>query len=201
MIDQINEDISNKSEDNVREIYPRMSLEEYENLDEGIRGELINGRFYAMSGPTATHQRISSEISTVIKNYISSKKGGCEVFYAPFDVKLYENEDTIVQPDVMVICNPDIIDENRVNGAPDLVIEIVSPNNPGHDYVKKLEMYMRAGVKEYWIVDPMEQRISVYLFGDGSEKETSVKVYGFTDDVPVGIYGAELRINLKGYAG
>lgn len=182
--------------DNIRKIYPRMTLQEYEDMGEGISGELINGRFYAMSGVSPIHQRIVVYLLMTIGSYIKSKKDSCEVFTAPLDVKLFENEDTILQPDVLVVCDPKKITDKRVEGAPDLAIEVVSSSNPGHDYIRKLDLYMKAGVREYWIVDPTEKRIVVYIPGTADDKEITVQFFGFSDEVPVYIYDNELRISL-----
>ena len=109
--------------------------------------------------------------------------GSCRVFFAPFDVKLNDSPLTIVQPDLMVICNPDKLDGKRCNGAPDFIIEIVSLGNPADDYIRKLYYYKNAGVREYWIVDPIKNLILVYNF----ENSTSDQ-YTFSDIVKAGIY-------------
>ena len=101
------------------------------------------------------------ELSTTINNYIKKHHGSCRVFCAPFDVKLSDSPLTIVQPDLMVIYNPDKLDGKRCNGAPDFIIEIVSPGNPADDYIRKLYYYKNAGVREYWIVDPRRRTITV----------------------------------------
>ncbi len=186
--------------DNIKKIYPRMTMEEYLNLDESVRGELIGGRFYAMSSPTVMHQRISGATFTALRNFIYSRNGRCEAFNAPLDVKLYEDEDTMVQPDVFVVCDPDKVGDKHIDGAPDLVIEIVFPTNPGHDYIRKLDLYMKAGVREYWIVDPEEKRIVVYIPGVGDDRDITMHIYSFKDDVPVFIYDGQLKINLSEFA-
>ena len=189
-----------KSTDKVRKIYPRMTLKEYEALDESVRGELIGGRFYAASSRTTTHQRISGFLSFEIERYVRDNKCECEVFIAPLDVKLFKKEETMVQPDVLVVCDPKKIGEKYIKGAPDLVIEVVSPANPGHDYIRKLELYLRAGVREYWIVDPEEKRVVVYIPGTGEDRDLSGRIYRFDQDIPVFIYKGELTINLKQFA-
>ena len=104
------------------------------------------------------------ELSNIIYNYIKSKKGDCRIFTAPFDVKLSDEPLIIVQPDIMVICDRDKLDGKRCNGAPDFIIEIVSPGNPADDYIRKLYYYKNAGVREYWIVDPRRRIVTVNNF-------------------------------------
>jgi Uma2 family endonuclease len=96
-----------------------------------------------------------------------SKKGLCRLYPAPFDVKLNDDPLTIVQPDLMIVCDKSKLDGKRVNGAPDFIIEIVSPNNSSHDYIRKLYYYKNAGVREYWIADPDRRTVTVnYFEGD-----------------------------------
>ena len=145
--------------------------------------ELIDGYIYDMSAaPNTLHQRISGEIFGEIRNYIKRNSGKCEYFHAPFDVRL--NEYNTVQPDIFVVCDPDKLDGQRCNGAPDWVIEILSPSNETHDLKDKLYLYKEAGVREYWIVDPMQERVIVYPFT--TTKITGI--YTFDDDIPAGIY-------------
>lgn len=116
--------------------------------------------------------------------YNDIRSGGeCYVFPAPFAVFLSENDKNYVEPDISVICDKNKITEKGCNGAPDWVIEIVSPGSKSMDYFTKLFQYRTAGVREYWIVDPMKQRVTVYFF-----KKESVEEYSFGDDIPVGIY-------------
>ena len=154
------------------------------------RCELINGVIYYFdedvvemsAAPNTIHQRISRRIVGIVDRYISENKGQCEVFNAPFDVKL-DNNNT-VQPDILVVCDPKKIDEQKCNGSPDWIIEIVSPSSVAHDMNDKLLVYSKAGVREYWIVDPMKERVFVYLFGTPN----ITGFYTFDDDIPVGIY-------------
>lgn len=144
-----------------------MTLEEYESLPEDKRVEVFEGTSYDIADPSSVHQRLSMILSNKLFNYISKKGGSCEVFNAPFDVKLSEEPLTIVQPDVMVICDRDKIDDKRCNGAPDFIIEIVSLSNPMDDYVRKLYYYEKYGVREYWIVDPNRKVVIVNDFEAG----------------------------------
>ena len=139
-----------------------ITLEQYEALPEDRRVEVFDGVVYDMASPSQIHQALSMELSNILYNYIKSKKGVCQVFTAPFDVKLSDKPLTIVQPDIMVICDKDKLDGKRCNGAPDFIIEIVSPGNPSDDYIRKAFYYKSYGVREYWIVDPDKKSIIVY---------------------------------------
>ena len=138
--------------------------DDYYNLPEDVRVELIDGQFYNMSAPSRIHQTILMELSGTIREYIKSKSGSCHVYPAPFAVKLFKKQETIVEPDISIICNKDKLTDRGCTGAPYWIIEIVSPSNPGHDYIHKLNLYADAGVREYWIVDPRTERIIVYYY-------------------------------------
>jgi len=154
-------------------------------LPEGQRAELIDGVIYNMSPPTIAHQRISNYLSTEISLYIRSKKGTCEVFTAPFAVFLSENNKNYVEPDISVICDKSKLEnEKGCMGAPDWIIEIVSPSTKQNDYGIKLFKYCNSGVREYWIVDYQKNRILVYNF----ENQTTVNEYTFSDKVKTEIY-------------
>lgn len=159
-------------------------------LPDGQRAELIDGQIYYMAPPTASHQRLVHFFDREIGNYIQNKKGDCEIFPAPFAVYLNNNDKTYVEPDISVICDKNKITEKGCHGAPDWIIEIVSPSSKSRDYMNKLFKYRTAGVREYWIVDPDKQMIMVY----GFEKNT-VEQYIFGEDVPAGIYeGFTLKV-------
>ena len=151
-----------------------ITLEQYEALPEDTRAEVFEGQIYYMSSPSQDHQIISMELSTVLNTYIKKKQGACRVFHAPFDVKLNDTPLTIVQPDLMIVCDKDKLDGKRCNGAPDFIIEIVSPSNLADDYIRKLYYYKNAGVREYWIVDPRTERVSVIYF-ENTEKNAEYK--------------------------
>ena len=160
------------------------NIEQYNNLPEDSHVEVFDGVSYDMASPSEVHQTISMELSTTINNYIRNKKGGCRIFHAPFDVVLSEAPLTVVQPDLMVVCDRDKLDGRRCNGAPDFVIEIVSPGNPADDYIRKLYYYKNAGVKEYWIVDPRRNTVTVNYF----EKNLLNIQYSFDAVIKVNIY-------------
>lgn len=171
--------------------------EDYYNLPENVRAELIGGRFYDMSAPSRAHQEISAELLTIIRQYIKSKNGFCKAYAAPFAVKLFEeDETTIVEPDISVICDSDKLTDRGCMGAPDWIIEIVSPGNPEHDYVYKLHLYADAGVREYWIVDPQKERILVYHL---EQAEFEVETFTFRNIVKANIYD-DLVINFPDIA-
>ena len=167
--------------------------EDYYRLPENMRAELIDGQFYSQAAPSRTHQRILSDLHITIGQYIRSKGGSCEVYPAPFAVKLFEDDKTIVEPDISVICDQDKLTDKGCTGAPDWIIEIVAPGNPAHDYVRKLNLYLDAGVREYWIADPIQKSIHVYHLVEEQFKMTS---YTFQDEIKAGIYD-DLCIDFK----
>ena len=152
-------------------------------LPDGERAELIDGKIYYMAPPSWKHQKISGRLYQSIANYIDSKSGKCEVLAAPFAVFLNDDDINYIEPDISVICDLSKLNDKGCHGAPDWVIEIVSPSSKPRDYMTKLFKYRTAGVREYWIVDPMKQRVTVYFF----EKEL-VEEYSFGTEIPVGIY-------------
>lgn len=159
--------------------------DDYYNLPETVRAELINGQFYSMAAPSRIHQKILSALHILIGNYIQEKAGSCEVYPAPFAVKLFDDKRTIVEPDISVICDPKKLTDNGCSGAPDWIIEIVSPSTSSHDYVRKLNLYADAGVREYWIVNPKNQTVFVYFF---EQNAFDVRSYTFHDKIRVNIY-------------
>ncbi len=160
--------------------------EDYYNLPENVRAELIDGQIYYMSAPSRIHQEILMFLSKIIANYIDSKKGPCKVYPAPFAVKLFEDDNrTVVEPDISVICDPNKLTDRGCTGAPDWIVEIVSPSNSSHDYVRKLNLYMDAGVREYWIVNPINQSVYVYFLEEDKFKTTA---YTLQDKIKVNIY-------------
>lgn len=161
-----------------------ITLEQYETLPEEERAEIFDGVICDMASPSEIHQTISTELTMILNSYIRSKKGSCKVFHAPFDVKLNDKPLTIVQPDLMIVCDRNKLDGKRCNGAPDFIIEIVSPRNAADDYIRKLYYYQNYGVREYWIVDPKRRTVSVNFF----EGELISIVYSFSSTIKVNIY-------------
>ncbi len=159
------------------------TIEDIYTLPDGLRAELIEGRIYYMAPPNTRHQKIVSDLHYQIKDFIRKNNGECEVFPAPFAVFLNRDDTNYVEPDLTVICDEKKITDKGCNGAPDWVIEIVSPSSRAMDYFTKLFKYRASGVREYWIVDPIKEMVMAYRF----EKET-MEQYSFGEDVPVGIY-------------
>lgn len=169
------------------EIY---TIDDIYALPEGERAELIDGQIYYMAPPNTKHQRLVNYLTTEINLYIRKNNGSCEVFPAPFAVFLNKNEKNYVEPDISVICDPSKLDDKGCHGAPDWIIEIVSPGSKQMDYYKKLFKYRTAGVREYWVVDPDRNIATAYDF----EADTMTE-YPFGEEVPVGIYeGFSIKI-------
>ena len=176
---------------------PRRTAEDYWNLPEGVRAELIDGELWDMAAPSRVHQRIVMETSARIRNHIVGRGGSCEVYPAPFAVNLFADDTTFVEPDVSVICDSSKLSDRGCEGAPDLVVEVVSPSNPGMDYASKLGLYREAGVREDWICDPRRSYTIAYDFtrdGDAtirpfSESVPSVVLPGFTMDFASAVAG------------
>ncbi|MEH2931061.1 Uma2 family endonuclease [Candidatus Ventrimonas sp. KK005] len=169
--------------------------EDYYNLPENVRAELINGQIYYMAAPSRIHQEILMFLSKTIANYIDSKKGPCKVYPAPFAVKLFSEDDrNVVEPDISVICDPNKLTDRGCTGAPDWIVEIVSPSNSSHDYIRKLNLYADAGIREYWIVNPIKESIFVYHL---EETKFEAAAYTFQDKIKVNIYD-DLWIDFTG---
>lgn len=169
------------------------TIEDIYNLPEGQRAELIDGEMYMMAAPDRLHQKLVMALSNEIYNYIHGKDGDCEVYPSPFAVFLNADDELYVEPDISVVCDKNKLTKEGCMGAPDWVIEIVSPSSRSRDYFKKLKKYDTAGVREYWIVDAKKQRILVYNF----EQET-VEEYSFSDRVKAGIY-EDFEIDFSGF--
>ena len=144
---------------------------DYIRWSEDERWELIDGVAYMMTAPNTKHQQLAWKIAAQIENYLSSRETGCQAFFAPFDVRLPDADEddrdvkSTVQPDIVIICDPGKLDEKGCRGAPDFVIEILSPSTASKDSITKMELYERHGVKEYWIVDPINDLVFVRVIG------------------------------------
>ena len=165
--------------------------EDYWNLPEGHRAELIDGQLYDMAPPSRMHQKLISQFMLVLGQYIRDHHGTCEVYPAPFAVNLDAEDKDWVEPDISVICDTSKLDDRGCNGAPDLVVEVVSPSSRRIDYSTKNALYSEAGVREYWIVDPEKEQTTVYRYED----DAAPIVYPFADNIPVGIFPG-LAINV-----
>ena len=158
--------------------------EDYWNLPDGQRAELIDGQLYNMAPPSRMHQRLVSQFTRVIGQYIADHHGSCQVYPAPFAVNLDADDEDWVEPDISVICDHSKLTDKGCSGAPDLMIEVVSPSSSRMDYIIKLNLYMSAGVREYWIVDPLRQRTIVYRLESGD----APTIFAFSQPVSVGIF-------------
>ncbi|MCL2055736.1 MAG: Uma2 family endonuclease [Oscillospiraceae bacterium] len=149
---------------------------------ESERRELMDGVPYAMSSPSERHQDVSGELFVRLHAFLKGKP--CKVFHAPFDVRLNANEEdnTVVQPDLLVVCDKSKLDGKSCKGAPDLVIEIISPSSLRHDRMLKYGRYMQAGVREYWIVEPDTKLVQVCTL---QNNRYVVEVYDETSGIPV----------------
>ena len=159
------------------------TIEDIYNLPEGQRAELIDGNMYMMAPPSRQHQEIAGELFGFIREYIKKNKGDCKPYIAPFAVFLNKDDKNYVEPDISVICDKNKLTDQGCLGAPDWIIEVVSPGSQRMDYMIKLFKYRTAGVREYWIVDKQKNRITVYNF-----QNDDVSEYTFHDLVKAGIY-------------
>jgi len=167
------------------------TLEDYLAIPDERRVELIDGVIYDMSSPLGHHQIIAGQIYFHLVSYISGKGGPCIPFIAPIDVQLDCDDKTIVQPDVLILCDRSKYTPQRIVGAPDFVVEVLSKSTREKDMFLKLNKYRSAGVREYWMVDPDKKTVIAYNF----ENDDDLSVYTFRDKVPVGIYGGDCVID------
>ncbi len=158
--------------------------EDYWNLPDGKRAELIGGKLYAMATPSFIHQKLVSELHHAIKNYIDTNNGQCEVIPAPFAINLNADDETYVEPDISIICDRDKLTDKECKGAPDFVIEVVSPSSRKMDYSTKNTLYSNAGVREYWIVDSEKECTTIYRY----EEDAAPIIIPFHQSITVGIY-------------
>ena len=158
--------------------------EDYWNLPDGQRAELIDGQLYDMAPPNRIHQKLVHEISRAVGNHIAQAGGACEVYPAPFAVNLDAKGKDWVEPDISVICDKDKLTDRGCSGAPDWIVEIVSPSSRRMDYSTKNALYSEAGVREYWIVDPAKERVTIYHY----EEDDAPTIALFDTPIKVGIY-------------
>ena len=193
----------------VRKRQGEFTLEDYLMIPDERRVELIDGVIYDMAAPTGYHQLIAGQVYAKLLAYITARKGKCLPFISPVDVQLDCDNRTIVQPDVLILCDPGKYTPARIVGAPDFVLEVLSKSTSNKDRILKLYKYYNAGVREYWIVDPKEKQVLTYFFGkkDLEKKDLEKKdpggevqfhLYSFRDQIPVGIYGGDLVIDFAG---
>ncbi len=169
------------------------TVEDYLALPDEKRVELIDGVIYDMGAPRYVHQLIAGEIFRQIANFILDKDGRCRVYIAPADVQLDNDNRTMVQPDVFILCDSAKSDNLRMYGAPDFALEVISPSTKKKDFAIKTAKYMNAGVREYWILDPYQGVLLTYYF----EEEDAPIIRGLDNPVPVRIYDGDLVIDLQ----
>ncbi|MBO4872567.1 MAG: Uma2 family endonuclease [Lachnospiraceae bacterium] len=165
--------------------FPRQgqyTIDDYSALPDERRVELIDGVFYDMAAPTQIHQMILTELTVQLYPSVKAHPG-CRLFFAPLDVRLDNDNFTMVQPDILIVCEKNDRDIRRINGAPDFIVEVLSPSNSFREMFRKLNKYMNAGVREYWVVDPEKRSVTVYDF----EKDEQPETYSFADTVPLRI--------------
>lgn len=169
------------------------TLEDYHNMPEDRRAELIDGVIYDMASPSPLHQMIAGMVYARILAFIEKNKGDCIPFIAPADVQLDCDDRTMVQPDVFILCKQDRLRRFGICGAPDFVLEILSGSTRKKDMTVKLTKYMEAGVKEYWVIDPEKRLLIVYI----GEEEGIPRLYPLQGDVGMNLYDGNLRIDLN----
>lgn len=167
------------------------TLKDYLALPEDRRVELIDGVFYDMAVPTTIHQGIGGFIHKQLLDFALERKGPCLPFMSPVDVQLDEDDKTVVQPDVLIICDRSKLQNGRVFGAPDFLVEVLSPSTRKKDMRLKLYKYANAGVREYWIVDPEKKTVVVYDL----EHDAAPALYCFADKVPVLVWDGQCQVD------
>lgn len=174
----------------------KVTFEEFLKIDSESKDQLeyIDGIIYNQASPSTMHQRIVTRLTGEFGNYFRGKK--CEPFVSPFDIFLKnESETNRVQPDISIICNKTGLNENNYIGSPSLVVEVLSPSTASRDVVTKMNLYMRYGIKEYWIVSPNNKEIQIYKFEDCQLKEEPSTFKN--DEVLVSSIFSDLKINIK----
>ena len=163
----------------------------YHVIPDDMRVELIDGVIYNMTAPTSAHQLIGGFIHSRLLQHVLNKGGACLPMISPLDVQLDCDEKTMVQPDVVIVCDREKIINRCIYGAPDFIIEVLSKSTKKKDSVIKLNKYLNAGVREYWMIDPMKQKVIVYDF----EHDDYPEIFGFDAKIPVGIWDGECVID------
>lgn len=169
------------------------TLEDYYALPDEQRVELIDGVFYDMAAPTLLHQLLCKQICWLLDDYIEQKNGKCITFISPVDVQLDCDDKTMVQPDVFVLCDLKKMKRNKVYGAPDFVVEVLSKSTKRKDMYLKLAKYINADVREYWLVEPDKRSVLVYDL----QNDELPKIYGFDSKIPVSIFNGECKIDFN----
>lgn len=169
------------------------TMDDIRTLPEGVRAELIDGKMEFMALPSRTHQRINGGMYLAVANGIRDTGRDCEIYIPPYGVFLHGDESEYFLPDLTVFCDHSKSEESGCFGAPDWIVEIVSPSSKQNDYKKKLFKYREAGVKVYWIIDPERKMTLVYQFDEEGE---TTGLYPFDEEVPCGLC-PELKIRIS----
>jgi len=180
----------------------RYTYADYLTWFDDVRRELIDGFIHFMSAPNMLHARLSRELVFPFLKFVKKKSGTCQIFYAPFDVRLPKKDEfadnkiyNVVQPDICVVCDLSKLDERGCIGAPDLIVEVLSPSTADKDWKIKFDLYEESGVGEYWIVDPKEKMVHIFLLQSNGKYNSGV-VYNCKQKAPVHIFEG-LEIDLK----
>jgi Uma2 family endonuclease len=180
----------------------RYSYADYVTWMDDVRRELFDGFIKLMTpAPSRKHQRISIKLTRIIDVFLDNKT--CEVYHAPSDVRFPKNKDsksdkqvyTVLQPDLYIVCDLSKLDDRGCLGAPDMIIEIVSAQNSKRDIKDKFDIYQEHGVREYWIVNPNDENVTVFVLDDHS-KFKFAGMYAGDDKIPVNIFNGDLKIDL-----
>lgn len=186
--------------DNLAYENKKYTYEDLEKLPDDERYEIIDGNLFIMESPHGRHQLLLGELFGQIREFLKDKK--CTIFLAPFDVALSKSKKkneifNVVQPDLMVLCDMDKYEGQKILGAPDFIIEIVSPTNRTHDYLRKFNLYQKYGVKEYWLVDYKDKAILPYILNEKGIYELP-RTYELDEDIKVHTLKG-LTISLKNF--
>ena len=187
--------MSDALRDDETDITYRYTYADYLEWEGPERYQLINGEAYMMASPSVSHQAVLMGLSSKFDVWLQGKP--CKVFAAPLDVRLFPKKDrsdnTVFQPDLLVVCDSKILSKKSVDGAPDMIIEIRSPSNTHSQLFQKFNYYLKAGVREYWVIDPDIKEVNVYLYDNG---RYFTMLYKDDDRVPVTILpGLEIALD------
>lgn len=169
------------------------TVQDIRALPDEIRVELIDGVIYDMTAPRPIHQDTLFELALELRKCIETSKSPCRVRVAPFDVRLLQDDRNMFQPDIFITCDESKNNGEYYDGAPEMTVEILSPSSRRKDYLVKSFSYQKAGVREYWIVDPVKRQIMVYFF----EEDVLPVTYSFDDKIPVNISGGKCSVDFS----
>ena len=162
-------------------------------LGEDKQIELIDGHLIYNEAPNLKHQTIVQNLGRIVDDFIRSNNGKCRMFNVGVNLYFEEDDNTLLIPDFVVVCDENKLDESGVKGAPDWIVEVVSKSTRRVDYNEKMHKYMGAGVREYWIIDPEKERVTTYIEGE----PMMAYIYSFDDEIPVFIYDGNITICIK----